>query len=676
MKFYYPLVGSLLLATSCAHQGTQQASAPLNSGLELSNFDQTIRPQDDLYRFANGQWLNQFEIPSDRSNYGSFSKVADEAEQNLRAIVQEIIAKEDRTANETIIANIYQAYMNTKAVEAAGLKPLDSIRESVNTADSHEAIAELFGKMLSIGVSGPVVAWVGPDSKNTKEYIVNFYQYGLGLPDRDFYLADNPQFDGLRAAYLTYLTNVGTALGFESPAESAQAIYDLEKSMATLHWTRVQSRNRDKTYNKFTPDDFKTRASEFPWEAFAKGSGLKNVPTAIVYQPSYLESFSKLFRETDVALWKKYVDIKIFNTFAPRLSDTYVNLHFDFYGKILSGTPEIKPRWKRALNEVEAHVGEMLGKLYVERHFQAEAKTRMDVLVQNLIVAFDDGIESLEWMSPTTKVQAKEKLKKFTPKIGYPDVWKTYEGLETSAASVVANYLASAAIDNARELNKLGSPVDRNEWFMTPQTVNAYYNPSLNEIVFPAAILQPPFFNLAADDAVNYGGIGAVIGHELSHGFDDQGRKSDGDGLLRDWWTEEDATKFKASADKLVKQYDGFKPFEDANVNGKFTLGENIGDLGGLTIAYRAYIKSLGGKPAPVIDGFTGEQRFFLGWAQVWGRKYREAELRKRLVTDSHSPSEYRANGVVANMPEFYEAFDVKEGDKLFLPEAERVKIW
>ena len=676
MKLTPFLLSSLLVLTGCAHQSAEPTGSAPNSGLELANFDQTVRPQDDLYRFANGQWLNQFEIPSDRSNYGSFSKVADEAEQNLKTIVQEIIAKSERTDDEQVIADIYQAFMNTEAVEAAGLTPLNSIRESIKQANSHEAIGELFGKMLSIGVSGPMVVWIGPDSKNTKEYIVNFYQYGLGLPDRDFYLADNPQFDGLRAAYLTYLTNVGSALGFEAPADRAQKIFDLEKSMATLHWTRVESRNRDKTYNKFTPEDFKARAADFPWENFAKGSGLKAIPTAIVYQPSYIESFAKLFKETDAGLWRDYVEVKVFNTFAPRLSETYVNLHFDFYGKMLSGTPELKPRWKRALNEVESHVGEMLGKLYVERHFQAEAKTRMDGLVQNLIAAFDDGIDTLSWMSPTTKVQAKDKLKKFTPKIGYPDVWKSYKGLKTTEDSIVENYLSAAALDQARELNKLGSPVDRNEWFMTPQTVNAYYNPSLNEIVFPAAILQPPFFNLSADDAVNYGGIGAVIGHELSHGFDDQGRKSDGDGLLRDWWTEEDAEKFKASAEKLVNQYNGFKPFDDANVNGKFTLGENIGDLGGLTIAYRAYIKSLNGKPSPVIDGFTGEQRFFLGWAQVWGRKYREAELRKRLVTDSHSPSEYRANGVVANMPEFYQAFDVKEGDKLYLPEAERVKIW
>ena len=496
------------------------------------------------------------------------------------------------------------------------------------------------------------------------------------MPDRDFYLADNPQFDGLRAAYLTYLTNVGGALGFENPAAAAQAIYDLEKSMASIQWTRVESRNRDKTYNKFSPEDFLAKAGDFPWKQFAQGTGLPAIPTVIVYQPSYIESFAKIFRSTDISIWKNYINVKAFNTLAPRLSDKYVDMHFDFYGKMLSGTPEIKPRWKRALNEVEAHVGEILGKLYVERHFKSEAKTRMDELVKNLISAFDDGIDSLEWMSDVTKVQAKEKLQKFTPKIGYPDIWKSYSDLKTTPNSIVENYLASAALENSRELAKLGAPVNRHEWYMTPQTVNAYYNPSLNEIVFPAAILQPPFFNLAADDAVNYGGIGAVIGHELSHGFDDQGRKSDGDGLLRDWWTEEDARKFQESAQKLVMQYDGFKPFEDANVNGKFTLGENIGDLGGLTIAYRAYMKSLGGKPAPIIDGFTGEQRFFLGWAQVWGRKYREAELRKRLVTDSHSPSEYRANGVVANMPEFYQAFDVKEGDALFLPETERVKIW
>ncbi|MEC8050837.1 MAG: M13 family metallopeptidase [Myxococcota bacterium] len=676
MKFIVSACSIALLTAGCAHQSAVSAESSLESGLELENFDKSIRPQDDLYRFANGRWLSQFDIPSDRSNYGSFSKVADEAEQNLKNIVQEIIAKSERTVDEEIIANIYQAFMNTEGTEAAGLTPLKPIQAKIDAATSHEDIGALFGEMMSIGVSGPLVAWIGPDSKNTKEYIVNFYQYGLGLPDRDFYLADNPQFDGLRAAYLTYLTNVGDALGFKDPAAAAQKIYDLEKSMASIQWTRVESRNRDKTYNKFAPQDFLSKAGDFPWEQFALGTGLPSVPTVIVYQPSYIESFAKLFRSTDISIWKSYINVKAFNTLAPRLSDKYVNLHFDFYGKMLSGTPEIKPRWKRALNEVEAHVGEILGKLYVERHFKSEAKTRMDQLVQNLISAFDDGIDSLEWMSDVTKVQAKEKLQKFTPKIGYPDIWKSYSALKTTPTSIVENYLSSAALENSRELAKLGAPVNRHEWYMTPQTVNAYYNPSLNEIVFPAAILQPPFFNLAADDAVNYGGIGAVIGHELSHGFDDQGRKSDGDGLLRDWWTEEDAKKFQESAQKLVMQYDGFKPFEDANVNGKFTLGENIGDLGGLTIAYRAYMKSLGGKPAPIIDGFTGEQRFFLGWAQVWGRKYREAELRKRLVTDSHSPSEYRANGVVANMPEFYQAFGVKEGDELFLPETERVKIW
>lgn len=676
MKNTITLFVFLLFAAGCAHQQPSATTASVASGLQLSNFDRTVRPQDDLYRFANGAWLKNYDIPADRSNYGSFSKVADEAEANLRDIVKEILAKSELSRDEQLVSDIYRAFMDEPTVEAAGLKPLNSLRETINAAKNHDDVAYLFGKLMSLGVSGPVVAWIGPDSKNTKEYIVNFYQYGLGLPDRDFYLADSPQFDGVRSAYLTYLKGVSEALGFAVPTEVAQRIFELEKSMAQIQWTRVESRNRDKTYNKFTPDDFKARSPDFAWSQFAQGTGMTTLPNVIVYQPSYIENFGPLFKGTDVSLWKQYMTIKLFNTLAPRLSNQYVRLHFDFYGKILSGTPELRPRWKRALNEVEKHVGEVLGKLYVERHFKSEAKTRMDKLVQNLVSAFDDGIDSLEWMSEATKVQAKDKLSKFTPKIGYPDVWKVYEGLKTTDTSIVDNFLASAKVDNARELAKLGQPVDRNEWFMTPQTVNAYYNPSLNEIVFPAAILQPPFFNLAADDAVNYGGIGAVIGHEISHGFDDQGRKSDGDGLLRDWWTEEDASKFKERADKLVSQYDAFQPFEDANVNGKFTLGENIGDLGGLTIAYRAYIKSLNGKPSPVIDGFTGEQRFFLGWAQVWGRKYREAELRKRLVTDSHSPSEYRANGVVANMPEFYEAFGVSEGDKLYLPSKERVKIW
>ena len=446
--------------------------------------------------------------------------------------------------------------------------------------------------------------------------------------------------------------------------------------MALESWTRTERRDRNKRYNPVTRAELLARTQGFDWAGFFEASGLGGASDFIIGEPSFVDGFERIFSEAPLSAWQAYVHWKHISAMAPKMHQALDEAHFDFYGRTLAGTPKQKERWERAVGTVNGMLGEAVGKLYVARHFKPEAKARMVAMVEQLRDAYREALGELEWLGPETRVKALEKLAKFRPKIGYPDVWKDYSALEVAADTLVDNHLAYAAWDWSEDVAKLDGPVNRDEWFMNPQTVNAYYNPAMNEIVFPAAILQPPFFNLAADEAVNYGAIGAVIGHEMGHGFDDQGAKSDGDGVLQNWWTEGDLNEFKARTAKLVDQASAYTVLDNQHLNGAYTLGENIGDLGGLTIAIRAWKRSLGGEPSPVIDGFTGAQRFFLGWAQVWARKYRDEELRRRLVVDSHAPSEFRTNGPVKNLPEFIEAFGVKEGDGLYLPESERVKIW
>jgi putative endopeptidase len=641
----------------------------LQSGVDLAHFDSEVRAQDDFYHHVNGKWLKTFEIPADKSNYGSFTKLADEAEVNIKAIVQ--------AANPgTKVGDFFAAFMDTKAVEAAGLEPLREEFVRVFDIKTKSDLVRTWGRFLRMGIRSPLYFYVNQDLKKSTEYIGYLHQSGLGLPDRDYYSKEGERFTTYRKAYRNYVDQLLEMTSTGKRPEATESILMLESGLAEQHWTRVQNRDRDKTYNKFSLEELNAHAPNIDWKAYFEGASIPVQSHVIVRQPTFLKTLSEQVMATDLDEWRVYLAFCLFDSMAPLLSDNFVDAHFNMRLKTLRGIKENRPRWKRAISALNGALGEELGKEYVARHFKPEAKARMKDLVKNLEAAFSAGIDGLEWMTDATKVEAKKKLESFISKIGYPDVWKDYTKLQVKADDIVGNAFRSSAFDFDRSINKLGGPIDRNEWFMTPQTVNAYYNPPMNEIVFPAAILQPPFFNLEADDAVNYGGIGAVIGHELSHGFDDQGRKSDGDGNLRDWWTEKDATEFKARADKMVVQYGKFEPLDKKFVNGELTLGENIGDLGGLTIAYKAYRMSLQGKEAPVIDGYTGDQRFFLGWAQVWRRKYRAAELERRLMTDSHSPSQYRVIGILSNMPEFYRAFDVKEGDGMHRPDDERVKIW
>lgn len=674
MKSQWWGVGLVVLTLGCA--GDQSAREP-GLGIELANLDMGVRPQDDFFQHVNGTWLENTQIPADKSNYGSFIQLADEAEANIRAIIEESAAEDLPNGTDgQKLGDFYASFMNEEAIEERGLQPLDAAFDRIDRIASHADVVEYFGYSQAARVQSPIAFFVGQDAKNSEEYISYVSQSGLGMPDRDYYFKDDERFVQIRAAYLKHVERMLAMADIADPASAARTIMNLETRIAEHHWTRVQNRDRDSTYNKVDLPDASELAPRLDWQAFMNAADVGRVEEFVIRQPSYLQALDRLVFETPVEDWKTYSKWKLIRRWAPNLPQRFVDENFDFYERTLRGTEDLPPRWKRGVSTVQGALGEMLGSVYVERHFQAEKKARMDELVANLRRAFEISIDGLEWMGDETKQQAQEKLAKFTPKIGYPDEFKDYSDLEVRGDDLVGNVMRSNAVEYRRMIDKLGSPVDRNEWFMTPQTVNAYYSSSRNEIVFPAAILQPPFFNVDADDATNYGAIGAVIGHEFSHGFDDQGRKSDGDGNLREWWTKDDETEFKRRAEGLVAQYDGFNPIDDMHVNGEMTLGENIGDLAGLTMAYRAYKLSLNGQEAPVIDGYTGDQRFFMGWAQVWQRRYRDDELRRRLLTDPHSPSEYRTNGILTNMPEFVAAFDVQPGDGMYKAPDERVKIW
>ena len=652
-------------------------SKVLGSGLVLENMDATARAQDDFYRHVNGGWIARTEIPADKSSYGAFTKLADDAEINLKAIIEESAARKDKAtgSDEQKIGDFYASFMDEAKAEELGLKPLAAQLSRIDELESADEIPALMADFFRQNIRNPIAGYIDQDAKDPGQYIVYLAQSGLGLPDRDYYLLDDANFKDIRAAYLAHVGKMLTLAGDENAADDAKAIMTLETALAEKQWTRVDSRDRDKTYNKHDLARLKALTPAFAWDDFLKGTGITSA-AVIIRQPSAFTGFSEQLTKTPLPVWKAYFKWHLLSTEAPYLSKAYVDENFAFYGKTLRGVQENRPRWKRAVAEVENSLGESLGKIYVARHFPPEAKSRMDVLVGNLIKAYEQSIQDLDWMSAETRKQALVKLTKFTPKVGYPNKWRDYSRLNVTVDDLVGNVLRSAEFEHAFQIAKLGKPIDRQEWFMTPQTVNAYYNPGMNEIVFPAAILQPPFFSLNADDAVNYGGIGAVIGHEIGHGFDDQGSKYDGDGTLRSWWTDADRKAFEERTRQLIAQYDAYEPIPGQHVNGALTIGENIGDLGGISIAYKAYKLSLGGKEAPVLDGFTGDQRFFIGWAQVWASKEREETLLLRVKTDPHSPSEYRCNGSLVNLPSFYAAFGVKDGDKMFKPAAEQVKIW
>ncbi|SOD03115.1 Predicted metalloendopeptidase [bacterium JGI 053] len=646
-------------------------------GIDTAGMDRSVRPQDDFYAFVNGNWARNTQIPADRSSFGSFVGLTDASENAVHQILDQAMAARSaaRGSDMQKLGDLYASYMDSAAIEAAGVNPVRSDLARINAVTGRADYPTLFASLSRVGVGSPFAVGVGQDPKASDRYTVQARQSGLGLPDREYYLSQGAPQQAARAAYVTYMTRLLTLAGQPDPAGSAQRVLALETELARRQWDRVRSRDRNATYNKLTVAQLQALTPGYDWARHFAAMGI-NTPEVIVGQPSYFSGADSVLGAAPAADVKAYMAVRLLDNAAPFLSSPFANANFDFRGRALSGQQVQRPRWKRGVAVAEGGLGQMLGKMYVERNFPAESKVAMTRLVSNLLDAFRTGIDSLSWMSPETKAQAKDKLAHITVKIGYPDQWQDYSALQLSRGSLYGNLRAIAAYQYNRGVSRLGRPVDRTEWGMTPQTVNAYYNPSNNEIVFPAAILQPPFFNPRADDAVNYGGIVAVIGHEVSHAFDDQGSKSDGAGNLRDWWTDGDQQAFHQRTEALAAQYDAYAPLEGMHVNGHLTLGENIGDLSGLAVAYRAYRASLHGHEAPVIDGFTGDQRFFMGWAQVWRTLFRDEALRNQLMTNPHSPGYFRANGPLVNNEAFYRAFGVKEGDKMYRPADQRVVIW
>jgi putative endopeptidase len=652
-------------------------------GFDTAGMDKSVAPGDSFYRHANGSWLKTTQIPPDKADYGMFTVLADKSEERTREILDSASGPPGTDGQR--IADYYKTFMDEAAIEAKGIAPIKPELDRIAAIKNVNGLVLQFAKNSRELSESPIRAFVNQDAREPEKYIPHLSQGGLGLPDRDMYDTSKAQFEPVREGYKRYIAQVFGLAGLKDADKRAAAVYALEAKIAETHWTRVQNRDAEKTYNKLTITELQKQASGVDWKPWLKAVGFDGQPAVVVGQPSAIEAAAKLVKSEPLAVWKDYLTLHLLTKAAPYLPKKFVEIRFEMYGKTLTGTPELKERWKRGVEEVvggrNGKLGEAVGKLYVAKYFTPETKAHADQLVKNLLTSMGQRLEGLAWMGPETKAKAKAKLATYNPKIGYPNQWRDFSALKVVAGDAVGNARRLDEFEYNRVLAKLGKPVDRNEWGMTPMTVNAYYNPRLNEIVFPAAILQPPFFDPSADDAVNYGGIGAVIGHEISHGFDDQGAKFDATGTLKNWWTDEDAQKFKAAAAKDVAQYNAYCPIPGTNgkpaqcVKGELTLGENIADLAGLTISYNAYKISLGGKPAPVIDGTTGDQRFFLGWAQVWRRLYREQELANRLVTDPHSPSEFRTS-VVRNLDPWYDAFKPKPSEALYLAPEQRVRIW
>jgi len=644
------------------------------AGLDFSHQDSAVRPQDDLYRHFNGGWLSTAEIPADRATDGAFMTLRIQSEARVREIIESATGSDEATK----ISNIYASFMAADAVNAKGATPIENELKEVDSITSLKDFISSLAKLEAHGLSGIFGTFIYADMKDASTNIMYLQQGGISLPDEAYYREE--KYAEIRAAFLIHVAKIFDLAGVPHSAELATKVMAIETSMASHHWDQVKDRDATLTYNKMNRAEVTALMPVFDWELYLTAGEIPAIvlESVIVQQPSYFEGLGQILANFDVDGWKAWLKWHIISGAASYLSDEFVQENFAFFGKTLSGTPELRERWKRAVSMIEGSLGEAVGKVYVQKYFPAEAKARMEQLVANLIEAYRVSINDLEWMSPETKVKALEKLGKFRPKIGYPDKWRDYSALETTADDLYGNVGRVIKFQRDHELSKIGKPVDRDEWHMAPQTVNAYYNPVMNEIVFPAAILQPPFFGLDHDDAVNYGGIGAVIGHEIGHGFDDQGSKYDGDGALNNWWSDSDREAFELRTKALIAQYDALIPEEapDVNVNGALTIGENIGDLGGLAIAYKAYQISLGGKPSPVIDGFSGEQRLLLSWAQIWRAKVRPEEMRRRIATDPHSPAEFRCNQIVKNFTPFYEAFGVTEKDALWLNEQSRVQIW
>ena len=665
---------SMILAAA-----TLAAQQPvLKSGIEMGNIDPAVRAQDDFYRHINGKWLARTEIPADKPLYGAFSQLADKAEADMRTIIEAAAANPAKQPGSVaqMVGDLYASFMNEARVDQLGATPAQAQLRKIDVITNLDGVATMAGELSSINAGGPVNVGIDADAKNPAMPIVYMQQGGTALPDRDYYLVNDPKFVEIRAKYQEFLEKIFTLTNRPNAAADAKAVLEFETALAKIQWTRVESRDMLKTINKFALESLQREMPGFNWMAWARPQGLDRAVDVIVWQPSFFKSFASMAASTPLSTWKAWLAAQYITASAPYLSKPFVDASFELFGKTISGQPVLRERWKRAISLVNTNMGMPVGKLYVEKTFPPDAKARMEKMVANLVEAYRQSITSLDWMTAETKTKALEKLSKFGNKIGYPDKWRDYTGLVVRPDDLVGNVQRAQKFENDYQVAKLNKPVDRTEWEMTPQTVNAYYTPVRNEIVFPAAILQAPFFDFSADDAANYGGIGAVIGHEIGHGFDDQGRRFDGTGALKDWWTEADEREFQKRAKMLVAQYNSVSPLPGMPVNGELTLGENIGDLGGLAISYKAYKLSLGGRPAPTIDGLTGEQRLFASWAQVWRAKVREPEARRRLVADTHSPPEFRANIPLTNVPGWYEAFGVKPGDKMYRDPKDRVQIW
>jgi putative endopeptidase len=683
MSRYVTCGMGVLALIGCASTPT----ATMQSGVDLKYVDRSVRPQDDLYRYLNGKWLDTFQLPPDKGSYESFTYVDDATQEQLRGIVDGLVQAQSQAQSTTgagnpdpevrKITDLYASFMDEARLEALGLKPLQPEFAAIDAIADRRELAGLIAHLNRIGAGAPYDLYVNQDARNSLQYAVIIQQSGLGLPDRDYYLKDDAKLKDARAKYRAHIAKMFSMTGDPDAGAEAAAILDLETALARLQWTRVENRDPIKTYNKVPIADLPQLMPGYDWRRYVRGTEMADkVDSVIISQPSYFTGLDKLLTATPLPVWKAYFKWHVLSAAAPYLSKAFVDERFAFRGTVLSGIPENRARWKRGIALLDDALGEALGKLYVAKYFPPENKARMEALVGNLLDAYRRDVDTLDWMSSGTKKGAQEKLAKLVTKIGYPATWRDYGALQIARDDLWGNVVRANEFEYRRNIDKLGKPVDRNEWQMTPQTVNAYYNPPMNEIVFPAAILQPPFFEVRADDAVNYGGIGAVIGHEISHGFDDNGSQYDADGNLHDWFTAEDHEKFKVKTRALVEQYNAYEPVPGFHVNGELTLGENIADNSGLAIAYKAYLLSLAGRAAPVIDGFTGEERLYLGWVQVWRGKMREDEAIRRTKTDPHAPSAVRGTAPVVNQEGFYAAFGVKEGDKMYLPPERRVKIW
>jgi putative endopeptidase len=652
----------------------------MRSGLDLNHIDSSVRPQDDLFRFMNGKWLKESVIPEDRASDGAFYWLYEQAEKQVKQIIlDQAASKAELGSNAQKIGDLYNSFMAEEKIEQAGLTPIATDLAAAASFKTADQFFQILGELESRGLSGLFYSYVSTDNKDSSKNIVYLGQSGLSLPDEAYYRQD--EYQEIRQAFLLHVEKIFELAQQPNGKAAALAVLELETQIASHHWDQVKDRDAEATYNKKSFTELTSLSPAFNWPLWISASNTPDnvLAQVVVRQPSFFEGLSKLITNFEADKWRSWLTWHIISGASPYLTKALVDENFNFYGTTLSGIPKLKERWKRGVGLVEGALGEAVGQIYVDRHFGKQAKERMVGLVANLIQAYRVDIKALTWMSDETKQKAFTKLDKFTPKIGYPDKWRDYSKLAITADDLIGNLAQIAKYSQDFEYAKIGKPVDKSEWYMTPQTVNAYYNPGMNEIVFPAAILQPPFFDvLADDDAANYGGIGAVIGHEIGHGFDDQGSKYDGDGNLVNWWSDKDRDEFEVRTKKLIEQYDQLSPAAapDVKVNGALTIGENIGDLGGLTIAYKAYEISLAGKQPPVIDGYTGAQRFFMGWAQSWRGKYRAEEVRRRIATDPHSPDEFRCNQIVANLSEFYDAFGVKESDKHFISSGDRVRIW